>query len=172
MWHPTRERCSLANSSLCGSRIINGARSPQAQFLVPFKFPINTPYDKILIFKAAVEEYMKARPREWLMMTGFRAATISPEQGFIEYVIHIQHRESWQQFSQLQDSRANFQSYCLEVSKQLGMNYSAPPLPVDLRHYEQCTPDRELVSDVDSVTRMEGFRSLAMTQHNIGWTGN
>lgn len=172
VWTPTRERCSLANGSLAQSRIINGARSPQAQFLIPFKFPINTPYDKILIFKAAVEEYLKARPREWLMMTGFRAARIAPDLGFIEYVMHIMHRESWQQHTQLQDSKANFQSYCLEVSTQLGMHYTAPPLPVDLRHPSPTTSGADGTSDLDSSARIEGFRSLAMTQHKIGWVGN
>jgi small-conductance mechanosensitive channel len=172
VWTPTRERCSLANGSLAQSRIINGARSPQAIFLVPFKFPISTPYERILVFKAAVEEYMKARPREWLMLTGFRATTIAPDQGFIEYVMHVQHRESWQQFGQLQDSKANFQSFCQEVSDQLGMHYSAPPLPVDLRYSEQVAPRQDnFTSDIDPATRIEGFRSLAMTQHNIGWNG-
>lgn len=174
VWTPTRERCSLANGSLSQSRIINGARSPQAQFMIPFKFPIKTPYSKILIFKTAVEEYLKARPREWLAMTGFRALHIAPELGYIEYMMHVQHRESWQQFTQLQDSRANFCSYCLEVSFQLGMHYSAPPLPVDLRYSEQAAPRQEesvTDYDIDSATRLEGFRSLAMTQHNIGWIG-
>lgn len=50
-WTPTKERCSLSNGSLASSRIINAARSQQAQFHVFLKFPIDTPYDKILIFK-------------------------------------------------------------------------------------------------------------------------
>jgi small-conductance mechanosensitive channel len=172
VWTPTRERCSLSNGSLASSRIINGARSPQAQFLIPFKFPINTPYEKILLFKIAVEEYLKARPREWLMMTGFRASKIAPDLGFIEYDMFVMHRESWQQHNQLQDSKANFQSYCLEVSTQLGMHYTAPPLPVDLRLPDQANAERDYTPDVDSVARMDDFRSLAMTHHKIGWVGN
>ena len=89
-WTPTRERCSLSNGSLANSRIINGARSPQAQFHVRLKFPIDTPYEKTLIFKRAIEEYMKARPREWIALKGFRANRIVTDQGFMEYVIVIQ----------------------------------------------------------------------------------
>lgn len=59
-WTPTRERCSLSNGSLANSRIINAARSPQAIFHVLLKFPIETSYEKMLIFKTAIEEYMKA----------------------------------------------------------------------------------------------------------------
>ena len=89
-WTPTKERCSLSNGSLASSRIINAARSPQAQFHVFLKFPIETPYDKILIFKTAIEEYMKARPREWLALNGFRAFRIVADQGYVEYAIVIQ----------------------------------------------------------------------------------
>jgi hypothetical protein len=89
-WTPTRERCSLSNGSLANSRIINAARSPQAQFIVFLKFPIETPYEKTLIFKRAIEEYMKARPREWLALKGFRAHRVVADQGYMEYAIVIQ----------------------------------------------------------------------------------
>lgn len=38
IWGPTNERCSLSNASLAYSRIINGARSPQAQIWIHLKF--------------------------------------------------------------------------------------------------------------------------------------
>jgi small-conductance mechanosensitive channel len=38
IWGPTNERCSLSNASLAYSRIINGARSPQAQIWIYVKF--------------------------------------------------------------------------------------------------------------------------------------
>ena len=86
----TQERCSFSNGSLASFRIINAARSPQAQFPCYVKFPIGTSYDKILIFKTAIEEHIKARPREWLSLNGFRANRIVVEQAFIEYVIVVQ----------------------------------------------------------------------------------
>ena len=89
---PTNERASLSNGSLANSRIINWARrcvcgqrrkwlrptcftyltissrqhlrrSPQAQFHIFLQFPLNTSYQKLVLFKRAVEEYMRARPR-------------------------------------------------------------------------------------------------------------
>jgi len=90
-WTPTRERCSLSNGSLANSRIINAARSPLAQFHLFLKFPIDAPYDKVLVFKAAVEEYMRARPREWLALNGFRAFRVVADQGYVEYAIVIQY---------------------------------------------------------------------------------
>ena len=40
-------------------RVINAARSPNAQIFVNMKFSIDTPYEKIQIFKAAVEQFLK-----------------------------------------------------------------------------------------------------------------
>lgn len=56
---PTNERASLSNGSLANSRIINWARSPFARLQIYLQFPLNTPYEKIVIFKIAIEEYMK-----------------------------------------------------------------------------------------------------------------
>lgn len=169
VWGPTQERCSMSNGSLASSRIINGARSPRAQFWIFLKFPIETEYDRILILKSAVEEYLKARPREWLALTGFRANKVAVDQGWIEYAITIRHRESWQHIGQLLDSKANFVSYCHEVAKQLNMHYKAPPLPVDLRYNPQVQVGDSVATEEDMNTeeRTEAFRSLALHKHNI-----
>lgn len=52
--------------------------------------------------------------------------------GFVEYVIVVQHRESWQQLVPLLVSRAQLSAFCLELSKKLDLRYQSPPLPVDL----------------------------------------
>jgi len=89
-WLPTNERCSLSNGSLASSRIINWARSTQAQFHLFLKIPMDTPYERIVVLKNAIEEYMKARPREWIAFNGFRANTIHTEKNYIEYIIVVQ----------------------------------------------------------------------------------
>ena len=60
----TNEVATHTNGSLARSRIINSARSHQAVLSFLLKFPINTPYSKLQIFKAAMERFVKARPRE------------------------------------------------------------------------------------------------------------
>jgi hypothetical protein len=57
---PTNETASLSNGALANSLIINWARSPQAQFCIFLHFPLDAPYEKLVVFKTAVEEYMKA----------------------------------------------------------------------------------------------------------------
>ena len=85
-----------------------------------------------MIFKAAVEEYLKDRPREWLTFVGFRPTEVAVERRFINYVIIAQHRNSWQGIGAILESKGYLVTYCLEVAKQLEMRYVSPNLPVSL----------------------------------------
>ena len=170
---PTNERASLSNGALANSRIINWARSPQAQFHIFLNFPLNTPYEKIVIFKTAIEEYMKARPREWRALNGFRANRVVASENFVEWLIVIQHREAWQQVGQVLDSKANLNSYCQEVARQLQMEYQAPLLPVELQYapsrleepLANDSSNSRVDRDIDALT--QEFQSIARTKHNI-----
>jgi len=170
---PTNERASLSNGALANSRIINWARSPQAQFHIFLNFPLNTPYEKVVIFKGAIEEYMKARPREWRALNGFRANQVVANQNYIEWLIVIQHREAWQEVGKVLDSKANLNSYCQEVARQLDMEYQAPRLPVELRYAP--SPLEEPLANEQNRTRSDSdlnkltqeFQSIARNKHNI-----
>jgi len=126
------EVATYSNGSLASSRIINHARSPQAILWFMMKFPYDTPYEKFKVFKGAIEKFIKARPREWLSFAGFRSNRVEIDSGFVEYIIIAVHRESWQSIGALKQSKADLTSFTLELSKKMGMQYSAPPLPVDL----------------------------------------
>ena len=132
-WGATNERATIANGAISNLRVINAARSPCAQVFVNMKFPIDTPYEKIEIFKAAIEQFLKDRPREWLAFVGFRPTEVAVEKGYINYVTIAQHRTSWQDIGGVLTSKAELVTYELEVAKQLAMKYSAPHLPVDLK---------------------------------------
>jgi hypothetical protein len=129
----TNERATISNGALAKSRIINGARSPKALLFVTLKIGLDVPYQKIEIFKSAVEKFVKARPREWLSLAGFRVSGIFAEQNYVEYSIILQHREKWQNMVLLLDSRHTIHCFCLELSKKMNMRYHSPPLPVDLK---------------------------------------
>lgn len=160
---PTNERASLSNGSLASSRIINWARSPQAQFHIFLNIPLDTPYEKILLFKQAIEEYMKARPREWRALNGMRCNRVVANENYMEWLIVIQHREAWQQVGQVLDSKANLSSYSQEVIRQLGMQYQAPRLPVEIRQAE--SDNGGAVIDADRLT--QEFQEIARQKHQI-----
>lgn len=130
---PTLERASFNNGSLASSQIINWARSPNARINVQLNFPIETKYEQIEVFKRAIEEFIRIRPREWLALSGFRCNRIYTEQSYMNVTLLLQHREPWQSVGQILDSKANLVTYCNEVQKKLGMVYRAPPLPVHLK---------------------------------------
>lgn len=131
-WGATNERATLCNGAISNLRVINAARSPNATVYVDLKFGMNTEYEKIEIFRAAVEQYLKDRPREWLTFVGFRPSEVAPEKGYIGYKVIASHRNSWQAIGGIIESKANLTTYCLEVAKQLEMRFLLPPLPVSL----------------------------------------
>ena len=45
---------------------------------------------KLEKFKMAVEEYMKARPREWRALNGFRVNHVFAKENYMEHYIVIQ----------------------------------------------------------------------------------
>jgi hypothetical protein len=142
-------------------------------------FPIETKYEQIEIFKKAVEEFMKVRPREWLQLNGFRVNRILTEQSYMQVTLLIQHRDSWQNIAQILDSKSNLVTYCSEVQKKLGMQYKAPALPVDLRGVGSILHQMENTStgsetgtnteedSADAEARMNYFRLIAKTRHQI-----
>jgi len=128
----TNEVASLCNGSISSSRIINAARSPRACVYIRLKFDLNIPYKKIETFKEVIMKFVKERPREWASFNGFRAQSVEVDSNYIGYVIVLTHRQSWQYLSQILIDKAAVSCYCLEVTKKLGMTYTAPPMPVHL----------------------------------------
>jgi hypothetical protein len=128
----TREVATIANGSLARSRIINMTRSDKAFVSVYLKFSVDEPYSKVKVFRTSVEKFIHDRPREWLLLSGFRATRVETDLGYIEYVIVLQHCDSWANTAGILNSKADVSSFCLELQKQLEMRYRAPALPVDL----------------------------------------
>ena len=163
----TNEVATIANAALAKSRIINANRSPKANVCVHLKFACDVSYDRVMLFKSVVQEFVKERPREWRALTGFRATTVESAQGYIEYIIALQHVEKWQNIGPVLNSKAEVASYCLEVQKKLGMRYTAPPLPVNLginkeQQLEQSVFEREQSGEERSSANSEpDFSMLA-----------
>lgn len=96
------------------------------------------------MFRAAVEKFVRARPREWSSMLGFRVSRIEADLGFIEYTTSLRHRECWQNIVPIQNSRNTMHAFCLELAKKLDMRYKNPPLPVDLKMQGPFQPQFDL----------------------------
>jgi hypothetical protein len=132
LYTSTNEVATYSNSALSACRIINGARSPKASVNFLIKFPLDASYKKLQIFKGAIEEFIKARPREWRAFLSFRATRVEVDLGFVEYSVAAEHRESWQQCGMVSQSKAELTSFCLELSKKMSIRYRSPSMPIDL----------------------------------------
>ena len=76
-------------------------------------------------------------------------------------LLFSRHRESWQNVGQILDSKANLNSYCNEVAKQLQIAYRPPHLPVDLRFLDGPGAHSRAPSEkMDMEARQEEFRML------------
>lgn len=128
----TNEVATYSNSSLADLRIINANRSPKAIVFLDFKFGVDASHDKRKLFQTVVEKFVKSRPREWFALLGLRATSVEADRGFINYIIIVQHRDSWQNMGAISTSKAELASYCLEVTKKLDMRFMAPPMPITL----------------------------------------
>jgi hypothetical protein len=113
-------------------RIINARRSDDAQLMIRMKFGIGTSSQQIHLFQSALEKFIEDRPQEYHNTLGFRLNTVVADLGYIEYMIIVQCRSSWQKIGSVLDSRAKVNSFCLELQKQLDMRYVAPPMPINL----------------------------------------
>jgi hypothetical protein len=93
------------------------------------------------------------------------------------YECSLQNRQN---IGQILDSRGNFISFCHEVQRILGMEYRAPPVPIDLSggHFDsegrlsveqQQTMDRSSreTPENDIQAKTDLFRSVAQQRHNL-----
>jgi len=153
----SNEVATYNNGYLTGLRIINAARSPKAQVFVNLKFGMDVAYERVKIFHSVVENFVKERPQEWIKLAGFRATGVHAgmivlslhpfwfthrltlsflhflfviDLGYINYVIVLQHIESWQNIGAILQSKADLSSFCLEVTKQMDMRFVSPPKPI------------------------------------------
>ncbi|KAL7557213.1 hypothetical protein ACA910_001281 [Epithemia clementina (nom. ined.)] len=128
----TNEVANFSNGSLARSRLINMNRSPDPVVYVYVRFQTDVPYSTITIFRSALEIFVEDRPQEWAGLLGFRTSRVEAQLNFVEYIVILQHRLTWQSLIPIKESRAAVASFCVEIQKQLGCHYSAPPMPVEI----------------------------------------
>jgi small-conductance mechanosensitive channel len=163
----TGEKATLSNGSLASSRVINMARSPNASLFITLRFAVDTPYGKIEVFEEALRKFVKSRPREWAQLVSFRAKDVMQDLGYVEYIVFLQHRESWQSLGALLMSKARVASFCLELSKKLDMRYRSPPLPVDLTiANKESTESESVIAKFKALSSTAGDDVAEMFERN------
>lgn len=119
----------MANGAIARCRIINATRSDGASMMVPVKFGVDVPLSKVVLFKSAVQNFIRDRPQEFCDSVGFRLNRLEADLGFVEYVVVAQSHKSWADPSSVIESRGKVASFCLETQKKLDIRYTSPPQP-------------------------------------------
>jgi hypothetical protein len=91
-----------------------------------------------------ITEYIKDRPREWIKVASLRCIRVETEIQFLEYVLIVQHRESWKNFATMQVSKSDIYVRALQLQRDLNMYYTAPKLPVELLGIPKGTMSRAI----------------------------
>ena len=107
-------------------------RSPNPIVYVYVKFGLSVPHSTIVLFRTTLEKFVEDRPQEWAAFCGFRTSRVEAQMNFVEYMVALQHRLTWQSLVPVKESRAEVASFCVEIQKQLGCRYEAPSLPVEI----------------------------------------
>jgi len=122
----TNEVSTVNNGAISLCRIVNYARSPRALVTIPLKFMINTEDAVISVFKAALEKFVKDRPRKWEGINHFRCESIETDLDLIEYSVRLRSTRTWQDAPGILNSQGELIKFCMQLGKQLGINYVSP----------------------------------------------
>ncbi len=80
---PTREVATVTNGELATTRIINLYRSKKALVYIILKFGVEVPKMKVDLLKREIQDFVAARPREWVALIAFRMTEIQADQGYV-----------------------------------------------------------------------------------------
>lgn len=75
-------------------------------------------------------------------------------------------REAWQSITSIVESKAEVSSFCLELSKKMGMRYRSPPLPVDLAFVQRNHISTTASTTNDSTMQPPAGGGIASTDTN------
>lgn len=110
----------MSNGSLANNRIINSNRNEKALFMVYNKFRVDVSTSKLLLFKSAVIEFIKDRPREFVQnKCDFQLVRVDSDLGCMEYAVIAQSQYSWHERTLVLISKAKIAAFCLELQRKL-----------------------------------------------------
>ncbi|KAG7351927.1 mechanosensitive ion channel [Nitzschia inconspicua] len=115
----TGECTIFANGSLVRCNITNLKRSSKASISTILKFPIQVDREQLQLFRHRITEWIEARPREWIRIQSFRLVRIEAHMQYVEYVLTVQHRERWQNFGAIEESKSDLLEFALDVQREL-----------------------------------------------------
>ena len=123
----TNEVCTVNNSSIASTRIINLARSPNAT--VQFEFAAHISIfegDKLEQLRKEIEKYIDERPRVWDALSHIRHGMFDADNERVDISMALRHRSAWQEAGRIKNDRADFFRFLYAVGNKMNIHFSAP----------------------------------------------
>mmetsp|Transcript_8271 Transcript_8271/g.11966 ORF Transcript_8271/g.11966 Transcript_8271/m.11966 type:complete len:635 (-) Transcript_8271:61-1965(-) len=123
----TNEVATVNNGTLSTLRIVNCSRSSNAVVSFTLKFKLDQmSSDTTALFKNEVLALVKQRTRAWESLLFFRCNEIDTNINLVVFQMSVKHRRTWQDASLILEHRADILWHCMELGRQLGVNYVSP----------------------------------------------
>lgn len=108
-------------------------------------------------FRDLLDKYVADRPRTWESVSYFRHDDFDAENEKVKFSISVRHRNSWQDAARIKVNRADLLRFLYETSKELEVQYDAPP-PQQLLYYGGSLKQGEVT---------HGYKRSLLTPENL-----
>ena len=124
----TNEVCTINNSSIASTRIVNLARSPNATVVFEFAAHLSI-FDgnKLEDFGKEVEKYVQERPRVWESVKFIRHSMFDADGERVDLSVALRHRSAWQEAGRIKNDIAAVYRFLYAVGNKIDVHFSAPP---------------------------------------------
>lgn len=124
----TNEVCTVNNSSIASTRIVNLARSPNAtihfEFAAHLSILEGTRLDDL---EHAMAKYVAERPRVWDSVRYVRHGMFDADAERIDLTLAIRHKSAWQEAARIKQDTAAVYRFLYQLGKTMDVHFSAPP---------------------------------------------
>lgn len=124
----TNEVCTVNNSSIASTRIVNLARSPNAT--IHFEFAAHLSIfdgDRLDQFRKEMEKYVEERPRVWESVRHIRHAMFDADSERVDISVAIRHKNAWQEAARIKNDTAAVYRFLYQLGNKIDVHFSAPP---------------------------------------------
>lgn len=124
----TNEVCTVNNSSIASTRIVNLARSPNATIHIEFAAHISIfEGDKLNQFRQEMCKYVDERPRVWESVRHVRHAMFDADNERVDISLALRHVSAWQEAARIKNDTVEVYRFLYDVGNKIDVHFSAPP---------------------------------------------
>lgn len=121
------EVATISNGAIASTRITNCQRSKNAVVNIVLKLHISMHDGRnVDKFEDGLENYINDNPSVWDSLVFLRCEDINGDDEYVIYRLGARSRLSWQLAARIFADRGRLHQYCVELSKQLGVNFDSP----------------------------------------------